>query len=151
MQQKLQSPPAIFSVCAPSDIQGLERWEAHLRPLEQAGTVSIWSVRHLQPGTDRFKHLDHHLNQADLVVLLLSADFFTDGECEALMEHALERHQQGTVRVIPLLLRPFAFRETKLATFTPFPSDERPVTLWENTEAAFEDCVAQGVIHCYLS
>ena len=104
MQQKLQSPPAIFSVCAPSDIQGLERWEAHLRPLEQAGTVSIWSVRHLQPGTDRFKHLDHHLNQADLVVLLLSADFFTDGECEALMEHALERHQQGTVRVIPLLL-----------------------------------------------
>jgi DNA polymerase III delta prime subunit len=143
MQQKQQSPPAIFSVCAPSDIQDLERWEVHLRPLEQAGTVSIWSVRHLQPGTDRLKHLYHHLDQADFVVLLLSADFFTDDECEALMEHALKRYRQGAVRVIPLLLRPFAFRETKLATFTPFPSDGRPVVLWENSEAALDDCVRE--------
>ncbi len=141
MQQKQQRPTAIFSIFAPSDIQYLEQWEAHLHPLAQAGIVSIWSARHLPPGTDREILLRSHLDQADLIVLMLSADFFTDGECEALMEHALERYQQGTARVVPLLLRPFAFRETKLATFTPFPSDERPVVLWENTEAALDDCV----------
>jgi hypothetical protein len=141
MQQKQQRPTAIVSVCAPSDIQGLERWEAHLHPLEQAGIISVWSVRHLQAGVDRLTLMRSHLDQADLIVLLLSADFFTDGECEALMERALERYQQGTVRVVPLLLHPFAFRETNLATFTPFPSDGRPVVLWENAEAALDDCV----------
>jgi hypothetical protein len=45
--------------------------------LLKSRTVSIWSARHLQPGTDRLKHLYHHLDHADLIVLLLSADFFT--------------------------------------------------------------------------
>lgn len=141
MQQQRQRPTAIFSVCAPSDIQGLERWEAHLHPLAQAGTVSIWSVLHLPPGTDREILLRSHLDQADLIILLLSADFFTDGECEALMVHALERYQQGTAQVIPLLMHPCAFRETELATFTPLPSDGRPIALWEKAEAGFDDCV----------
>lgn len=141
MQQKQQQPPVIFSICTSSDIPGLERWEAHLHPLEQAGFISIWSVRHLQPGADRLKLLRDHLDQATLVVLLLSADFFADEECISLMDRALVSHQQGTARLIPLLLHPVAFRETKLAPFPPIPSDGCPVTLWENPEAAFDDCV----------
>jgi DNA polymerase III delta prime subunit len=143
MQQNKPRPTAIFSVYAPSDTIWLERWEAHLHPLEQSGTLSVWSARHLQAGTDRLKLLHNHLDQADLIVLLLSADFFTDDECIALMERALMRHQQGTARLIPLLLRPVAFRETKLAPFIPLPSDGRPVTLWEDSEAAFDDCVRE--------
>ena len=141
MRQNGQRPTSIFSVCASPDIQSLGQWEAHLYPLELAGTVSTWSAHDLQAGSDRLKHLRDHLDQADLIILMLCADFFTDVECEALMEHALERYRQGTVRVIPLLLRPCVFSETKLATFAPFPSDGRPITLWENTDAAFDDCV----------
>lgn len=131
----------ICSICTSSDIQGLERWEAHLHPLEQGGSVSVWSVRHLQPGAHRLKLLQDHLDQADLIVLLLSADFFSDNECILLMERALARHQQSTVRIIPLLLRPVSWHETKLAALTPLPSDRRAITLWENTDAAFDDCV----------
>jgi len=141
MQQKQQRPTSIFSACAPIDTQWLEFWEAHLHPFEQANILSVWSVRHIQPGTDRLKLLHDHLDQADFIVLLLSVDFFTDDECFALMERALVRHQQGTVRLVPLLLRPVFWRETKLATFTALPSDGRPIILWENYEAAFDDCV----------
>jgi NACHT domain/TIR domain len=141
MQQNEQRPTAIFSVCAPSDIQGLERWEVHLRPLEQAGIISAWSVRHLQAGFDRETALHDHLDQADLIVLLLSADFFTDDECYSLMERALARHQQDTARVIPLLLRSVSWRETKIASLTPLPSNGSPITQWQDSEAAIDSCV----------
>src|SRR5260370_13748321 len=47
------------------------------------------------------------------------------------------------VLLIPVLLRVLSFHETPLHVFTPLPSDGRPVTLWENPEAAFDDGVRQ--------
>src|SRR5436305_508495 len=88
MQQKQQQPTMILSVCAPSDIPWLERWEAHLRPLEQAGILSAWSERHIPLGAHRLPCLHGHFDHADFIVLLLSADFFADDECMALMERA---------------------------------------------------------------
>jgi len=143
MQHNEQRPKAIVSICAPSDIQGLERWETHLRPLEQAGIISAWSVCHLPLGADRGTTLHDHLDQADIIILLLSADFFTDDECCSLLDRALARHQQSTVRVIPLLLRPVAYQETKLATLAVLPSSGSPVTQWHDPEAAFDDCVRE--------
>lgn len=141
MQQKQQHPRVIFSVCAPTDTQWLEQWEAHLHPLKQAERLSIWSVRHLPAGGNRQSFLHDHLDQANIIILLLSADFFTDDECEALMERALLRQQQCAVQVIPLLLRPVAWHSTKLAPLTTLPSDGCPVTEWHNPDAAFDDCV----------
>jgi conflict system STAND superfamily ATPase/TIR domain-containing protein len=141
MPQKQLRPIAMVSICAPQDALWLEQWEAHLHPLVQAGSISIWSARHLQAGMDRMTLSHSHLDQADLIVLLLSVDFFTDEECEALMKRALERHREGGVRLIPLLLRPVAFRETMLASLIPLPSNGIPVTLWHDSEAAFDDCV----------
>jgi hypothetical protein len=137
MQQKQQRPTAIFSIYAPSDIDGLERWEAHLHTLEQARALSVWSARHLQAGFDRGKLLQDHLDQADLIVLLLSADFFTDDECIALMEHALA----GKARVIPLLLRSVDWQTSKLADLTCLPANGQFVTTWDNLDVAFHACV----------
>ncbi len=143
---KQEHPPIIFSACAPSDQSWLWRWEAHLRPLSQAGLLSTWSEHHLPPGVERLQQLQDHLDQADLIVLLLSADFFTDDHCIMLMERAFTRHQQGTAQIIPLLLRPISWRVTPLGTFPPLPSNSRPVTQWNDPEAALVDCV-DGIHH----
>jgi hypothetical protein len=103
MQQNESRSTAIVSISAPEDTPWLEQWEAHLRPLEQSGTISVWSARHLQAGFDRGKFLNDHLDQADLIVLLLSADFFTDDECIALMEHALKAIASLSQRTNPAL------------------------------------------------
>jgi hypothetical protein len=116
MQQNEQRPTTIFSICAPTDLHWLEQWEAHLRPLEQAEIISVFSVRRLQAGADRFQFLHDHLDHTNLIVLLLSADFFIDDECLVLVERALARHQHC-------------------------PAGDRPVTLWPDPEAAFDDCV----------
>jgi hypothetical protein len=112
-------PLALISVAALEDTTPLTQWEAHLRPLEQAGFITVWSEGHLAPGADRVQELQHQVDSADLVVLLLSADFFTSLECLAMRDRALERAHEGNIRVIPLLLRPVAWQESPLGTPVP--------------------------------
>jgi hypothetical protein len=142
MQQYTHGHPlAMVCVAAPEDAALLGQWESHLQPLEQAGLISFWSERHLAPGTDRVQAFQHQFEAADLVLLLLSADFFSSSDCLAMMEQALERSQTGTTRVIPLLLRPVAWQESPLAEFTPWPSKRVPITQWGDQDAAWDACV----------
>ncbi len=134
---------SVMCVCAPEDKAYLTRWETHLRPLEQAGYLIVWSEQHLLAGTDRVQQINAHLEQADLIVLLLSADFFDSNECIALMEQALRRYQHGAAHLIPLLLRPVEWQESPLAPLSCIPSNQLPVTEWTNQDAAFGECVRE--------
>jgi hypothetical protein len=96
MNQKQQRPPTIFSVCADQDTAWLGQWEAHLYPLQRAGFLSILSQRYIPAGYDREECLYDCLDNADLIIPLLSVDFFMSDECELLMRKAFARHQQGT-------------------------------------------------------
>src|SRR2546421_12485007 len=108
MQHQMHSHPiSLFCVAAPSDSALLAQWETHLLPLQQNSFLKSWSERFLQAGDDRLKQLIAHLEQADVIVLLLSADFFASTQCLSLMDQALQRLReksgQGiTLQVIPL-------------------------------------------------
>jgi serine/threonine protein kinase len=138
-----QAPVSIMCVCASPDQMYLEQWETHLRPLELAGYLTVWSERHVLAGMDRAQQINQHLEQADLLVLLLSADFFVCSDCIALMNRALPRHQHGKARIIPLLLRPVAWQESPLAALSCLPSNHLPVAEWTHQDAAFDACVQE--------
>jgi hypothetical protein len=143
--QKPFSPFLVFCVASPSDATLLAQWETHLLPLQQASYLTIWSELHLPAGAPRTRWLHQHLEQADIIVLLMSASFFASDECIALMEHALQIHEHREVCVIPLLLRPVAWEGSPLALLSCLPSNKVPVTEWTNLDAALRDCV-QGII-----
>lgn len=73
---------------------------------------------------------------ADLVVLLLSADFFAHAECSLLMEQTLHHARTSTMRIIPLLLRPAAWQESPLRTLTPWP--QIPIVLWSHQDEGWD-------------
>jgi hypothetical protein len=50
---------------------------------------------------DRAQEVQRQFAAADLIVLLLSADFFASPDCLAIMEQALERSRTDNVRVTP--------------------------------------------------
>ena len=51
--------------------------------------------------------IDDHLNSADVIVLLVSADFLASDYCYDIeMRRAMKRHEAGEARVIPVILRP---------------------------------------------
>src|SRR5438045_3922368 len=131
MQQQKPSPtPSIFCAAASSDTGWLASWERHLLPLVQAEQITVWSEQHLMAGTPRLQQINDHLDYADVIVFLLSAEFFASDECLALMERAMI----SSARVIPLLLRPVDWKTSKLANLACLPANGQFVTTWDNLD-----------------
>src|SRR5437868_4619017 len=112
MQSK--QPALMVSLVAPEDLDRLARWERHLLPLQRAGHLRLWSERLILAGENRLQQMSQQVDQATLIVFLLSPDFFASDECTTLMERALTRRHNEQITLVPLLLRPVWWHESPL-------------------------------------
>jgi hypothetical protein len=96
------------------------------------------------------KVLHQHLESADLILLLISPDFMaSDYGYSTEMTRTIERHDQGNVQVIPVLLRPVHWETAPFAKLQMIPTNAIPVTIWSNRDEAFHDVI--GHISRFLS
>jgi hypothetical protein len=80
--------------------------EKHLSILWRQGIISNWHDRRIGPGTEWEGQIDEHLNASRVILLLVSSDFLFSSYCyDVEMKRALERHEAGTARVIPVIIR----------------------------------------------
>lgn len=140
-RQTFSHPASLVCVAAPSDTSFLVQWENHLLPLQQAGLLTFWSGRQMAPGIDSMTEWVRRLDQADGVILLLSADFFADNACLALMREALHRKSANHTRLIPLLVRPVAWQASELGAFTALPTNGVAITTWESPDEGWRQAV----------
>jgi GTPase SAR1 family protein len=119
-----------------------EQLEKHLSLLRREGLLSDWHDRAILPGAAWADEIDEHLEQADLILLLVSADFLASDYCyEIEMARALERHQRGEAHVIPVILRPCAWSSAPFARLQALPRNAQPITTWHNQDEAFTQIV----------
>lgn len=119
--------------------------EKHLSILKRQGKIDTWYDREIEAGTERQTEIEQHLNQADIILLLISADFLGSDYCyDVEVKRAMERHEQGGARVIPVILRPVDCSGTPFSKLQSLPKDANPVTSWLNQDEAFLD-IAQGI------
>lgn len=146
MPSQPDAPAAIVSFAAPEDRLLLAQWERHLLPLQRARRITIWSRQHILPGQVIATEMSRRLEQADMIVLLLSADFFANEECYDLMLRSLQRTRNGQGQIIPLLLRPVGWHTTPIGDLSCLPANGRPITRWGDRDEAFEDCVGSIIM-----
>src|SRR5262249_48477005 len=109
------------------------------------GVIQTWHDRNINAGDDWKQQIDDNLNTATVILLLISADFLASDYCyEIEMQRALERHNAGEARVIPVILRPVDWHSAPFGTLQALPTDTKPITLWTNHDEAYAN-VAQGV------
>ena len=60
------------------------------------------------------------------------------------MRRAMERHEAGEARVIPVILRPCDWHTTLFGKLQALPNEGKAVTKWQNRDEAFTD-VARGI------
>lgn len=112
----------------------------HLSMLVRERVVSAWHDRCIGPGRPWAGEIDAELNAADIILLLLSADFMASNYCyDVEAGRALERHARGEAVVIPILLRGVDWGESPIAELQALPKDGRPVIEWPNRDAAFKE------------
>jgi hypothetical protein len=145
------APPGsteVFFSYAHEDEPLRERLVKALAVLKRQGVIRDWHDRMITAGTELGGEISDHLNSAQVILLLVSPDFVASDYCyDVEMRRAMERHEAGEARVIPVILRP---TEGWQGANTPFgklltaPTDGRPVTTWGDMDEAFAD-VARGI------
>lgn len=112
--------------------------ERHLQLLQRNGLIQGWHDRRISPGAEWADDIDLHIRSAQIVLLLISADFLASDYCYGEeMRIALERHEQQRAVVIPIILRPVDWAGAPFAKLQALPRDGKAITLWRNRDEAF--------------
>lgn len=132
----------IFYCYARKDKPLREEMDLHLSTLKRLNHVITWADHEIAPGEDWANSIDSHLNDADIIFLLISPNFMGSDYCYGIeMRRALERHEQKQARVIPIILRPVDWEDAPFSRLQVLPTNALPVTSWADRDAAFADVV----------
>jgi hypothetical protein len=132
----------VFISYAHEDQAFCEVLETHLSNLKNLQIVSTWFDKNIIPGSEWEKQIMHHLRTAQIILLLISADFMASRFCYSIeMKEALERHDKGEARVIPIILRPVDIEGAPFEKLLLLPTGGKPVTRWPSRDDAFLDIV----------
>ncbi|MGA7498026.1 MAG: toll/interleukin-1 receptor domain-containing protein [Isosphaeraceae bacterium] len=119
--------------------------EEHLSLLRRQGVISGWHDRMIGAGEEWKGQLDKNLEEAQIILLLISPSFLASDYCYDIeTKRALERHDKDEATVIPVLLRPVDWEGAPFFRLQGLPIDLRPVTTWTNRDEAFMN-IAQGI------
>jgi hypothetical protein len=116
-------------------------WSALVRA-QATGRNLNWHDRRTTIGSEIENAIDRNLNEAEVILLLVSPDFINSDYCyEREMLRALERHEEGEARVIPVILRPCDWHGLPFGKLLATPADGKAVTKWAGQDDAFLDVV----------
>lgn len=117
--------------------------ETHLKLMHRQGLIRPWHDRKILPGAEWNPAINAQIENADIILLLVSADFIASDYCwTEELKVALRRHSFGEAKVIPVILRQCDWTSTPFAHLQSLPSNGEPITSWRDRDAAWTDVVA---------
>jgi hypothetical protein len=114
----------------------------HLSGPERNGLIALWDDGHISAGARRDAEIQKHLDEAQVILLLITADFIGSDYCyEVQMQRAIERHERKEARVIPVILRDVSWNYPPLDKLQALPDHARPVLTWATQDKGFLNVV----------
>ncbi len=130
----MEKPCRVFCCYAREDQKFLRDLRKHLMPLERSGLVTVQTDADVDPGEEWRQEIDHYLDTADIILLLISPSFMTSDYCFNESQKAITRHKQERARVIPIIIRPTNWQSSPLGELQCLPKDGKPVSTAQNTD-----------------
>ena len=135
-----KKPLSIFIAYAHEDDLIRERLCVHLNPLIKDGLIHSWNDREITPGTDWRGAIDERLDSADIILLLISADFIHSEYCYDIeMNRAIEHHEAGTAYVIPVIVRACDWKGLRFGGLNALPKNGSPIQKADSLDIASTD------------
>lgn len=133
----------MFYSYSPKDEQLVNELEEHLAIQKRQGLIQTWNRKNILAGDDVASKVNSHLDEADVIVLLISSSYIDSDYCYSIeMMLAMVRHRAGKACVIPILLRPCDVTGAPFAQLKSLPSDQRAITAWSDHDAAWASVAA---------
>ena len=107
--------------------------------------IATWHDRKIDPSDDWAEEIDVNLERADIILLLISADFINSEYCYQIEgQRALERHNNGEAKTIPVIIRPCKWELAEFSKLQGLPRDGKPVAKFGDRDEAWRQ-VADGI------
>ncbi len=117
-----KSPVKAFISYSRKDIDHLHALESALSPLKRLKNLKLWYDRAIDAGSDWEKEIFQKLDEADIVLCLVSSDFINSDFCyKREFEAVLEKHKKGEKIVVPIQVRKCYWDNLELAKIQGIP------------------------------
>lgn len=135
----------VFFSYAHEDEKLRDELAKHLKLLERQKVIKAWYDRDITAGEEWRHTVEQQLNTAQVILLLVSADFLASDFCWSVeLQRAMEQHEAGEARVIPIILREVDWYSAPFGKLQALPKNAEPVVNWANLDQAFTD-IAIGI------
>ena len=118
-----------------------ETLETHLAILKRQGYLEGWHDRRIAPGNNWEEEINLNLQNAEIILLLVSSNFLASDYCY----DTLEQHKKNECIVIPIILKPCLWNKSHFNHLQALPKDGKPITTWDNEDEAWLN-VAEGIL-----
>jgi TIR domain len=121
-----------------NDSELRDELEIHLTALKRQGVIDTWHDRRIGAGKEFNREISENFNEADIILLLISPYFIASDYCyDVEMKRAMERHENGEARVIPVILEPCDWQKLPFGKLTATPTDGKPISKFPNNMTGF--------------
>lgn len=139
---KTSRPLNMFISYCHKDESYLDELKKHLVTLKRKGIFHEWSDRELVAGDHLDSEIEAQLQNSDLVAFLISIDFLNSWYCfEMELKNALQRLDNGEVRIIPIIVRSCKWNDTVLGNYLAATKDGKPIAKYEDSDDAWVEVV----------
>jgi len=119
--------------------------ETHLKLMQRQRLIEAWHDRLIEAGDEWKNKIDEKLEHAEIILLLVSADFIASDYCyEKEMKRALERHEKGEASVIPIIVRDVDWMDAPFGKLQALPANGLAVRKWDDKDSAWRS-VSVGI------
>lgn len=134
----------IFIAYSRQDHDLLTELRQHTKILERAHKIKIWHDGEIEAGHEWESEIKKALYSADIVLLLISKDFLASDYCyEKEMVEVLDLHRTRKIIVLPIILKPCAWKDAPFAKFQVLPLGGIPIISpnWHSRDEPFLEIV----------
>src|SRR5215472_15966692 len=100
------NPLNIFTCYASEDQHWYQQLCKHLGNLQRQNRIRLLDASSISPGSQWREERHNLIHNANIILLLISPDFFASTDCYQDMEDALALSKTKTRRIIPIFVRP---------------------------------------------
>ena len=141
MPQKLK----VFISYAHVDEDIKTELDKHLIGMKRSEKIAVWHDRKILAGEAWAPTIKKELEEAHIILLLISVDFNNSQYIwDKELAIALQRHGQGTARIIPIIARTCDWHDMPYAKLQALPTGAKPITSFPDRDMAYTE-IAKGI------
>lgn len=112
---------------------------SHLAQCRNDGLITLWHDRAIPAGSGWEAMIDEAIEDSGIIFFLVTQNFLNSRYCyEKEATRALERHDNGSARVIPILVGPCDWESAPFSRIQCIPAN-KPVRKWSPVDSGWRD------------